>query len=62
MVDKYGDFSRGYDFLAKDFVDDPLCLFSLCNEYVRIFVERTQDYSQCFLTWISSIIVPLDVM
>ena len=50
MVDEDGDFSRGYDFLTKDFVDDPFCLFSLCNEYVKIFVDRTQDYSQCFIT------------
>jgi hypothetical protein len=44
-----GDFDRGYKFL-KDQCDDPFCVFSLCNEYVRIFEDRSQDYSQCYVT------------
>ncbi len=43
-----GDFDRGYQFL-KDQCDDPFCVFSLCNEYFRIFEERSQEYSQCYV-------------
>lgn len=50
MVDDDGDFRRGYDFLTSDFVDDPFCVYSLCNEYTKIFVDKNQDYSQVFVT------------
>jgi DNA-dependent RNA polymerase len=48
MVDS-GDFSRAYDFLTQDHIEDPFCLAALANEYVQIFVDKTQDYTQCFV-------------
>jgi len=44
-----GDFSRAYDFLTQDCIDDPFCLAALANEYVKVFVDKTQDYTQCYV-------------
>ena len=44
-----GNFSRAYDFLNQDCVDDPFCLAALANEYVKVFVEASQDYTQCYV-------------
>jgi len=45
-----GDFSQAYDFLRSDFIDDPFCFAALANEFVKVFIEQTQDYTQCFVT------------
>ena len=45
-----GNFSRAYDFLTSDTIDDPFCFAALSNEYVKVFVDKTQDYTQCFVT------------
>ena len=44
-----GNFSSAYEFLNGDGIDDPFCLAALANEYVKIFVEKTQNYSQVFV-------------
>ena len=44
-----GDFSRAYDFLTQDHIDDPFCLAALANEYVKVVVDESQDYTQCFV-------------
>ena len=44
-----GNFSDAYDFLRKDEIDDPFCLAALANEYVKIYVDKTQTYSQVFV-------------
>ena len=44
-----GDFSRAYAFLTQDCIDDPFCLAALANEYVKVFVDQTQDYTQCYV-------------
>lgn len=48
MVDG-GDFTRAYEFLTQDHIEDPFCLAALANEYVKVFVDKTQDYTQCFV-------------
>lgn len=48
MVDG-GDFRSAYEFLTKDNVEDPFCLAALANEYVKVFVDETQDYTQCYV-------------
>ena len=45
-----GDFSRAYDFLCSDCIDDPFCFAALSNEFVKVFIDKTQDYTQCFVT------------
>ncbi len=45
-----GNFSRAYEFLSSDNVDDAFCFAALSNEYVKVFVDKTQDYTQCFVT------------
>ena len=44
-----GDFSRAYEFLTQDCIDDPFCLAALANEYVKVFIDKTQDYTQCYV-------------
>ena len=44
-----GDFRRAYEFLNQDHIDDPFCLAALANEYVKVFVDKTQDYTQTFV-------------
>ena len=44
-----GSFSQAYEFLTQDNIDDPFCLAALANEYVKIFVDQTQTYSQVFV-------------
>lgn len=44
-----GDFTRAYEFLTQDHIEDPFCLAALANEYVKVFVDKTQDYTQCFV-------------
>lgn len=45
-----GNFDSAYDFLSNtDDIDDPFCLAALANEYVKIFIDKTQDYSQVFV-------------
>ena len=44
-----GDFSRAYDFLTRDGIDDPFCLAALANEYVKVFVDKTQSYTQVYV-------------
>ena len=48
MVDG-GDFTRAYEFLTQDHIDDPFCLAALANEYVKVFVDKSQAYTQCFV-------------
>ena len=48
MVDD-GNFSDAYKFLKQESIDDPFCLAALANEYVKVFVDRTQDYTQCYV-------------
>ena len=43
-----GNFDSAYKFL-RDEVDDPFCFAALANEYVKVFVDKTQDYVQCFV-------------
>jgi len=50
MMDSKGDFSRAYEFLTQDFIEDAFCLAAIANEYVRVFVEKVQDYTQVFVT------------
>ena len=45
-----GDFSSAYAFLRRDTIDDPFCFAALANEYVKVFVDKVQDYTQCFVT------------
>ena len=45
-----GDFSSAYSFLTSDTIDDPFCFAALSNEYVKVFVDETQNYTQCFIT------------
>ena len=45
-----GDFERAYDFLTSDTIDDPFAFAALSEEYVKVFVDKTQDYTQCFVT------------
>jgi len=45
-----GDFYRAYEFLTQDTIDDPFCLAALANEYVKVFIEQTQTYTQVFVT------------
>jgi DNA-directed RNA polymerase len=44
-----GDFSRAYEFLTQDCIEDPFCFAALANEYVKVFVDKTQTYTQCFV-------------
>jgi hypothetical protein len=44
-----GDFTSAYEFLNQDEIDDPFCLAALANEYVKVFVDKTQDYTQCYV-------------
>ena len=43
------DFFRAVEFLSRDNIDDPFCLAALANEYVKVFVDRSQDYTQTFV-------------
>lgn len=43
------DFRRAYEFLSQDHIEDPFCLAALANEYVKVFIERSQDFTQCFV-------------
>ena len=45
-----GDFNKAYDFLTSDTIDDPFCFAALADEFVRVFIDQTQDYTQCFVT------------
>jgi hypothetical protein len=42
-----GDFNKAYEFLLG--VDDPFCLAALANEYVKVFVDKTQTFTQVFV-------------
>ena len=44
-----GDFDRAYDFLTQDGIEDPFALAAIANEYVKIFVDKTQDHTQVFV-------------
>lgn len=44
-----GDFDAAYQFLTLDNIDDPFCLAALANEYVKVFVDKTQAYTQVFV-------------
>lgn len=44
-----GDFSRAYAFLTQDRIDDPFCLAALANEYVKVFIDASQNYTQCYV-------------
>ena len=48
MVDS-GNFTKAYEFLTQDHIDDPFCLAALANEYVKVFVDKSQAYTQCFV-------------
>ena len=48
MIDG-GDFKRAYEFLTDDCVEDPFALAALANEYVKVFVDKTQNYTQCYV-------------
>jgi len=50
MMDSNGDFSRAYSFITQDFVEDTFCLAAIANEYVKVFVDKVQDYTQVFVT------------
>lgn len=45
-----GDFNRAYRFLTQDCIDEPFALASLANEYVKVFVDKIQDYTQVYVT------------
>lgn len=49
MVDANGDFKSAYEFLSKDSVEDPFALAALANEYVKVFVDKTQNYTQTYV-------------
>ena len=49
MMDSNGDFSRAYAFLTQDFIEDAFCLAAIANEYVKVFVDKVQDYTQVFV-------------
>ena len=49
MLEPEGDFRRAYDFLTQDYIDDPFCLAALANEYVKCHVDKSQDYTQCYV-------------
>lgn len=42
-----GNFDAAINFLDK--ADDPFCLAALANEYVKVFIDKTQDYTQCYV-------------
>ena len=44
-----GDFDQAHEFLNQDRIDDPFCLAALANEYVKVFVDKTQTYTQCYV-------------
>lgn len=44
-----GDFNRAYEFLTSDEIDDPFQLAAIADEYVKVFVDKTQDYTQVFV-------------
>jgi hypothetical protein len=44
-----GDFDRAYEFLTQDGIEDPFALAAIANEYVRIFVDKTQNHTQVFI-------------
>ncbi len=44
-----GDFFRAVRFLQQDGIDAPFCLAALANEYVKVFVDRSQDYTQTYV-------------
>ena len=48
MVDG-GDFHRAVEFLKQDGIDDAFCLAALANEYVKVFVDKSQDYTQTYV-------------
>ncbi len=50
MMDSNGDFSRAYKFLTQDSIEDAFCLAAIANEYVKVFVDKLQDYTQVFVT------------
>ncbi len=50
MMEEKGDFSRAYEFLTQDFVDDPFCVAAIANEYVKVFVDKVQTYTQVYVT------------
>ena len=49
MMDDNGDFKTAYDFLTQDCIDDAFALAALANEYVKCFVDKTQDYTQTYV-------------
>ena len=49
MLEDDGDFGLAYDFLNQQHIDDPFCLAALANEYVKVFINKTQDYTQCYV-------------
>ena len=49
MLEPDGDFKRAYDFLTQDYIDDPFCLAALANEYVKCHVDKSQNYTQCYV-------------
>ena len=42
-----GDFDRAYAFLEK--VEEPFAFAALANEYVKVFVDKSQDYTQVYV-------------
>jgi hypothetical protein len=49
MMFRGGNFDIAYDFLNQDSIDDPFCLAALADEYVRVFVEQSQTYTQTYV-------------
>ena len=44
-----GNFSAAYEFLNTDQIDDPFAFAALANEYVKIYIDKTQNYTQVFV-------------
>lgn len=42
-----GNFDRAYQFLQT--VEDPFCLAALADEYVKVFINKSQDYTQVYV-------------
>ena len=45
-----GDFNQAYRFLTLDCIDEPFALAALANEFVKVFIDKVQDYTQVFVT------------
>ncbi len=44
-----GDFGSAFEFLDSELIDDPFAFAAIAEEFVKVFIDKTQDYTQVYV-------------